>query len=53
MKQKDLIDIGVASVLGGVAIGIANQSPLPGAVKQGVGGVVGIGLLSKTSKLLK
>lgn len=49
---KDLLDIGVGAVFGGVSIGIIEASPLPGTIKTGAGGLIGAGLLKKTSKKL-
>lgn len=49
---KDLLDIGIGAAFGGMSIGIIEASPLPGSIKTGAGGLIGAGLIKKTSKKL-
>ena len=48
----DLLDVGVGSIFAGQSIGLIEASNLPAPIKTGTGGVIGAGLVKKTSKKL-
>ena len=50
---KDMIDIGVGTAIGGMSIGIVNQSNLSTPIKQGTSGLIGVGILSNVYKKSK
>lgn len=55
MKKKslssDMIDLTVAGAIGGVAAGVAGSSGLPYGLGNATGAMIGVGLLSKASKM--
>ncbi len=51
--HRDLLDIGMAGAFGGISAGIVNDSHLSTPVKGGLGGVIGVAVLSKASKKLE
>jgi len=50
---KDMLEIGVGSIFAGMSAGILEQSSLPTPIKQGTGGLIGVGLIAHTGKKIQ
>lgn len=51
--MDDMLDITTGSIFGGIGIGVIEQSPIPSPIRGGLSSLVGVKLLSDTSKKIK